>query len=941
MPHAAPHRRQHRSGLPAGPRRKAPWRAVPTGALALLVLVVFAPVHVSAGLNGFLEDGAYHHDPWGLTRIRDTRCRASQGCVHMAQIPTSTADQIGVSHDIVVASAEELQTALATAPDGSTIRLMAGNYGKLELSGFSKDLTLVADRDAPAVLESIRLTEVQGLTFDGLVFDYTPHPNHNLAHALFSISRSQDVTIRNALFDGGDVTGTGTVADGYGAGTGLSIGSSEGITLETSEIRGFWKGLRMGNNDDVVLRGNDFHDLRSDAITMGGMRNTRIENNHFHDLRAAPGSGDHNDMIQLLGSADGRPSEALTVRGNIFNIGEGTGSQALFLANNAVRHGGGDDKLHRDFVIEDNLILNTYKNGLYVSGVDGLVLRNNTVLHFDPVEGPTGNSSVPIIWVDPDARNVVIADNVAAAVIGHADQADWTVSGNVTVQNRSPIAPDHYSEHFIDPTGNFAQDLAKLTVRPDSVIAEQGAGAAMLIPTGTSESLTPRIQATVSPDNRATHVFDASMTTDPDGPVDDSMAEFVWTFSDGTTARGMRVEHTFADPGTYTGTLTVTLADGTRSTTQTEATVRDSTVLSFDSAEGTLVQHGLDGLQTLAEAPLVDRPDVEGRFLDLGALDTAVVLPSALLTPVHEVGRMDIDMRLAALPDHTGSGEILRQHGVFVVSVKDGEVKFALRQDDGAWAGVITSGARMDSGMWRDVQLVHDTATARMEIWIDGSLNAATDGVGAMTGSSRDVTLGGAFSRTAFDAALERLEIRTDPDGDAFDAPAGQQAPEEQGSLDRPDLDTLRAEIAAGTSDLTLREAEPDSPNIWADRGGSLLVGDANWDRLRDRAGDDVMHGGVGADQFVFDMRNPGDAQTDRVLDLDFDDGDVLRFLTGNSAERVWLTSVDGIHAAVESGVLAATVDTDASALLLSLSTLPQHVVEIDLHAGFAWPDMA
>jgi len=242
-----------------------------------------------------------------------------------------------------------------------------------------------------------------------------------------------------------------------------------------------------------------------------------------------------------------------------------------------------------DFVIEDNLILNKYKNGLFVSQVDGLVLRNNTVLHFDPVGGPNGDSAVPIIAVHPDSRNVVIADNVAAAVSGHADQADWTVSGNVTVQNRSPIEPNHYSVHFLDPTGSFALDLAKLTVRPDSVIAEHGAGASMLIPTGTSDSLTPRILAEASPDNRATYVFDAGMTTGSDGPVDDSMADFVWTFSDGTSARGMRVEHTFPAPGTYTGTLTVTLPDGHQSVTQTEATVRDSTVLSFDGEAGTLV----------------------------------------------------------------------------------------------------------------------------------------------------------------------------------------------------------------------------------------------------------------------------------------------------------------------------------------------------------------
>jgi hypothetical protein len=61
-------------------------------------------------------------------------------------------------------------------------------------------------------------------------------------------------------------------------------------------------------------------------------------------------------------------------------------------------------------------------------------------------------------------------------------------------------------------------------------------------------------------------------------------------------------------------------------------------------------------------------------------------------------------------------------------------------------------------------------------------------------------------------------------------------APEDEPRIERPDLETLRADIAAGTSPLTLRETEPGKVDIWADRGGSLLVGgDKVWERFRDR----------------------------------------------------------------------------------------------------------
>lgn len=928
------------------------WREAAGGIALAAALALPAPAApVPAALNLSLETATYDRSPWGLTRFRDIRCRDSQGCLHMAQVSTFPADQIGLLTDITVSNADDLQAALAAAPEGATIRLLAGDYGTLTLSGFSKDVTLVADRDAPAVLRGLDLDDAQGLTFDGLVFDYTPEAGHPLWHVPFSISGSRDITIRNALFDGGDAFGTGTVDDGYGTATGLGIGSSSGIVLEGSEITGFWKGLRMGENSDVVIRGNDFHGLRSDGITMGGMTDTLIEDNHFHDMRAAPGSGDHNDMIQLTSAGTDSPTTGLTIRGNVINIAGGTGSQSLFLSNNAARDGAGPEMFYRDFVIEDNLIVNAHWNGLVVGQIDGLVLRNNTVLHADPLVETSYGDSVPVIQVHPDSRNVTIADNVTGGLIGHEGQADWTVSGTIAVQNGSPNTPTHYSAHFLDPTGDFALDLAKLTVRPDSVIAQEGAGASMLRETDASDSLTPRILSEQQADNRAVYVFDAAMTTGPEGRVDDGMAEFLWSFSDGTTARGLRVEHQFTGPGTHTGTLTVTMADGTTATARTVATVQGGTVMSFDAAAGTLVMHGADGPRTLAEAPLADDPGGTARLLDLGALDDVLTLPSGLLDPVHAVGRMEIDMRLAALPDNDGSGEIMRQHEVFVVVVRKGEIKLAIQQADETWISVTSSGAQLGSGTWHDVMLVHDTAAARLEIWIDGRLNAATDGVGPLIGgSTRDVTLGGPFSHTAFDAVLERLEFRTDPGLYDFAMPPdGQQAPEagmapapeDDARLDRPDLDTLRADIAAGTSPLTLHESDPDSPNIWADRGGSLLVGDDGWDRLRDRVGDDVMHGGAGPDQFVFDMRHMQRAQTDRILDLDFEDRDVVRFIQGDGLDQVWLSSVADIQDAVAQGIMTATLDAGGTALVLGLASAPQHLVEIDLHAGFAWPEVA
>jgi PKD repeat protein/lysophospholipase L1-like esterase len=67
----------------------------------------------------------------------------------------------------------------------------------------------------------------------------------------------------------------------------------------------------------------------------------------------------------------------------------------------------------------------------------------------------------------------------------------------------------------------------------------------------------------------ATRVFDASGSTDADG----SIADYFWDFGDGTSATGVRVEHTYTTAGSFAPVLEVTDEDGARAYRQAATNV--------------------------------------------------------------------------------------------------------------------------------------------------------------------------------------------------------------------------------------------------------------------------------------------------------------------------------------------------------------------------------
>ena len=351
---------------------------------------------------------------------------------------------------ITVSTAAELEDALRKAIGGETILLEGGDYGKLDLGEwqtvralFPSEVTLKsADPADPAVFTGMFLREVSNVTLDGLKFDYTFEEGHPEWLRPFRAG-GENIAIRNCEFSGDLASGTNSPADGHGSAYGLSM-NGDTVTVENCEFYDWWKAIAIGGTD-VTIRGNDIHSIRSDGINLVDAQGAVVEDNHIHDFDIAWGTDDHADMLQMWILNPDMVSTDIVIRNNLFDIGEGSPTQSIFLGNEAVRAGAGEEAYYQNILIENNVVLNAHLHGITVGQTDGLVIRANTVLQkvTDDVRDPTHEVTYPQITVGGGSMDVLIEDNVAHKVPTNS-QPLRTVQDNILLQNKDSSLPNYY-----------------------------------------------------------------------------------------------------------------------------------------------------------------------------------------------------------------------------------------------------------------------------------------------------------------------------------------------------------------------------------------------------------------------------------------------------------------------------------------------------------------
>ncbi len=276
-----------------------------------------------------------------------------------------------------ISSIADLQLALKNATGGETFNLGTTGFGNVSLSNLSFG-TAVTIKGGH--FDTLKLIGVDGITMDGMMLDFTPDANSTNNSQAVRIWGSSNVAITHATLTGGPsvngVDASATTLDSTGNVLGLPVGkainieNSSHVTVSDTEISQFAKGVTFATSSDLLISGNEIHDLRTTPISGSVVSGLVITGNHTWDSNPwnFGGNGDHGDRIHIW--TDKTTISGVVISDNLLEQGGGAPMLGIYLDDNG--KGLGFDNA----VIIDNTLVDGEGQGVLLENVSGLVSGN-------------------------------------------------------------------------------------------------------------------------------------------------------------------------------------------------------------------------------------------------------------------------------------------------------------------------------------------------------------------------------------------------------------------------------------------------------------------------------------------------------------------------------------------------------------------------------------
>lgn len=296
--------------------------------------------------------------------------------------------------EITVSSLSELESTLAEAKGGETIKLLDGYYGSIKISkDFTSKVTIEAINPHQVTFSDIDVPGGSNIHLDGLVIESQPRIDQNAHHVTISNS-----ILKNALY----------------------IRDADNIVIDNNDISGGQNTLILNDVTNFTITENYIHHATADVVRItGASKYGLFENNTVYDVAAA--APVHPDLVQMFGTSSGIPTDII-FRGNHLYDDPTTGSvyaQGFFFGD--PNNGG-----YKNILIENNLINVGSPNSIAIhGGQENVVIQNNTLIPW-----PGGGGAIIRLT---DARGwtnegTTVQDNIAKSIMNQTNVPN--VSGN-------------------------------------------------------------------------------------------------------------------------------------------------------------------------------------------------------------------------------------------------------------------------------------------------------------------------------------------------------------------------------------------------------------------------------------------------------------------------------------------------------------------------------
>ena len=606
--------------------------------------------------------------------------------------------------------------------------MKAGNYGKLNLYASREDnltnnssITFVSEQPHKAVVTGLEAIGVENVTFDGIKFDYTSQKGATLSTKWARIEQSENIVVKNSVFDGDHASGVGNTQNGYGTGNGLFVRGSENVEVYDNEFYNFYRGAVFQRVDDLLVKDNELYDMSSDGFNFAAVTDVLIEGNYIHDFDAHVNTPAHKDFIQFWNNGETEPSTDVILRGNVLDSGAGVFAQSLYLGNTEIPGGAGKNHplLYQNFLIEDNVIRNAHKIGISVQFVDGITIKNNTVLqNLDSAPDPLLPVYIPVIDINGSVFNAKVIDNVAHEIEGSSYQG----SGNLIVQRDRLGADNHYEDLFVNALSDGAGTWEDLYALPGSVIDNKNIGS-KLLQFDTTPNSTEALLLSDYGDGLAMnqHAFDISNVYGPKGKISTNNASVQWDFGDGKSGSGLTTTHSYSKPGTYEVSATIRLSNGEKIIANKTLEVQTPVAIAVD------FQKGDDDISGLVNAERTDGnvqivTDSGSKVAKLNGNSIRYTRSDELFD--NEEYTLLVDFKKDNLGDY---GKIIDFVGTFTVNVKANALSVTAQTSKGT-EKFTPGGVGLNDTAWHRLALTFDSDSGQITLYLDGKQIAQDSG---------------------------------------------------------------------------------------------------------------------------------------------------------------------------------------------------------------------